>query len=77
MPAKTEVETTIPTETLKNRNKVYANRAISAINNPTGKEEMKNIYFGVIMGLSAIIPTSIHIFSALFSLRIFLQRKKT
>ena len=63
-------------ESLEARNKVYAGRAISAINNPTGKEEMRNIYFGVVMGLSAIIPTFVHILCALFSLRFFLKQKK-
>ncbi len=63
-------------ESLEVRNKVYADRAISAINNPTGKEEMRNIYFGIVMGCSAMIPTCVHIFCALFSLRFFLRQKK-
>ena len=58
-------------ESLKARNKVYKERVISAVKNPTGKEEMKNIYFGLVMGCSAIIPTCAHIFCALFSLRFF------
>ena len=77
IPTKVEAKTPVATETLKDRNKVYADRAISAINNPTGKEEMKNIYFGIVMGFSAIIPTTIHISSALFSLRFFLYHNKT
>ena len=76
VPTETEVETSEVTETLKDRNKVYTDRAISAINNPTGKEEMKNIYFGIVMGFSAIIPTCIHIFCAIFSLRFFLEQNK-
>lgn len=75
IPTKTGVETVV-TESLEDRNKVYADRAVAAINNPTGKEEMKNIYFGVVMGLSAIIPTCIHIFCGLFSLRVFLKQKR-
>ena len=66
----------VSTETLKERNEVYADRAVAAINNPTGKEEMKNIYFGIVMGFSAIIPTCVHIFCALFSLRFFFSQKK-
>ena len=64
-------------ESLEARNKVYKERAVAAVKNPTGKEEMKNIYFGIVMGLSAIIPTCAHIFCALFSLRFFLHREKT
>ena len=71
----TESEIAKP-ESLEYRNQVYADRAIAAINNPAGKEEMKNIYFGIIMGFSAIIPTCVHIFCALFSLRFFLGLKK-
>lgn len=72
---KTNTEITTNLETLEARNKVYTDRAIAAINNPTGKEEMKNIYFGIVMGFSAIIPTCIHILCALISLRFFLYRK--
>ena len=64
-------------ESLKARNKVYEQRVTKAIANPTGKEEMRNIYFGVVMGISAMIPTCVHIFYALFSLRFFLHREKT
>jgi hypothetical protein len=63
-------------ESLEDRNKAYADRAVAAIKNPKGKEEMRNIYFGIIMGFSAMIPTCVHIFSALFSLRFFLGLKK-
>ena len=67
----------IKSESLVERKEVYTDRAVAAINNPTGEEEMKNIYFGIVMGFSAIIPTSVHIFCALFSLRFFLHREKT
>jgi hypothetical protein len=64
-------------DSLKARNKVYEQRVIKAIANPTGKEEIRNIYFGIIMGISAMIPTCVHIFYALFSLRFFLHHGKT
>jgi len=70
IPSNSEI---VKSESLEYRNKAYADRAVAAINNPTGKEEMRNIYFGVIMGFSAIIPTCVHIFCALFSLRTFLR----
>ena len=82
LPTKPEVITKIDkkiiakSKSLEARNEVYAGRAIAAINNPTGKEEMKNIYFGIVMGFSAIIPTCVHIFCALFSLRFFLKPKR-
>jgi hypothetical protein len=60
-------------ESLKDRNNVYVQRATNAIKNPMGKEEMRNIYFGIVMGISAILPTCVHIFYALFSLRFFLH----
>ena len=63
-------------ESLEARNKVYTDRAKAAIKNPTGREEMRNIYFGIVMGFSAIIPTCVHIFCALFSLRLFLKHKQ-
>jgi hypothetical protein len=64
-------------ESLKARNKVYEQLVTKAIVNPTGKEEMRNFYFGIVMGISAMIPTCVHIFNALFSLRFFLYREQT
>ena len=43
----------------------YTNRAVQAIQDPMGRENAKNIYFGVIMGVSAALPTSFHIFLSL------------
>ena len=40
------------------RTNQYANTVKDAIKNPT--RNLQNIYFGIIMGLSAMIPTSIH-----------------
>ena len=73
---KTEDKTAVSSQSLEQRNQLYADRATSAFKNPTGREEMKNIYFGLIMGLSAIIPTCAHIACALFSLRFYLKREK-
>ena len=74
---KTDDKTVVVAKTLEQRNQLYAGRAMAAVKNPTGKEEMKNIYFGLIMGLSAIIPTCVHIACALFPLRFYLRHKKT
>ena len=60
-------------ETLSDRGKLYEKRVADAINNPTGENELKNIYFGIVMGLSAMIPTAVHISCALFSMRLFFR----
>lgn len=70
-------ETRIESQSLSDRGKLYEGRVVAAIKNPTGEDEMKNIYFGIVMGFSAIIPTAVHIFCALFSLRLFWYGKKT
>ena len=49
-------------EVLSSRGVKYTNRAVQAIQDPTGRENIKNIYFGIIMGVSAALPTSLHIF---------------
>jgi hypothetical protein len=48
-------------EQLADRGTKYTNRAIQAIQDPTGRENAKNIYFGLIMGVSAALPTLLHI----------------
>ncbi len=73
--AKNEIK--IEVQSLSDREKLYEGRVVAAINNPTGDDEMKNIYFGLVMGFSAIIPTAVHISCALFSLRLFLHGEKT
>jgi hypothetical protein len=73
--AKNEIK--IEAQSLSDRGKLYEGRVTAAIKNPTGDDEMKNIYFGIVMGFSAIIPTAVHISCALFSLRLFLHGEKT
>ena len=70
-------EVVVKKQTLSDRGKLYEGRVSAAIKNPTGEDEMKNIYFGIVMGFSAIIPTAVHISCAFFSLRLFLYREKT
>ena len=55
-------------EQLTSRGAKYTNRAVQAIQDPMGRENAKNIYFGVIMGVSAALPTCFHIFLFLYSL---------
>jgi hypothetical protein len=49
-------------EELARRGEKYTLRAVQALQDPAGYENAKNIYFGVIMGMSAALPTCLHIF---------------
>ncbi|MEO1396974.1 MAG: hypothetical protein AAFV90_29200 [Cyanobacteria bacterium J06634_5] len=40
----------------------YENRAAEALRDPLGRDNIRNIYFGVIMGFSAMIPTLTHLY---------------
>ena len=56
-------------EQLSERGTKYASRAVQAIQDPIGRENAKNIYFGLIMGISAALPTCFHFllfFSSIF-----------
>ena len=57
----------IPEELVERGNK-YTNRAVQALQDPTGRENAKNIYFGLIMGVSAALPTCLHLCLFLWSL---------
>lgn len=48
-------------EQLAERGNKYTSRAVQAIQDPTGQENVKNIYFGLIMGISAALPTCLHL----------------
>jgi uncharacterized protein with PQ loop repeat len=48
-------------EQLAERGNKYTSRAVQAIQDPTGRENAKNIYFGLIMGISAALPTCLHL----------------
>ena len=47
-------------EELGQRGSKYTQRAVQAIQDPTRRENLKNVYFGIIMGLSAALPTCLH-----------------
>ena len=49
-------------ESLVTRNGAYQDRLVRALQDPTGREEIRNIYFGVLMGLSAMLPTLTHLY---------------
>jgi uncharacterized protein with PQ loop repeat len=60
-------------EQLGERGSKYTNRAVQALQDPTGRENAKNIYFGLIMGVSAALPTCLHL--CLFFLSLFRKWK--
>ncbi len=48
-------------ETIAARVWLYEGRVKGAINHPTNPNSLRNIYFGVIMGASALLPTLLHL----------------
>ncbi len=52
-------------ETFAHQASVYENRIVEAVQNPTDSRNLKNIYFGVVMGISAMLPTATHILLSL------------
>ena len=51
---------TAPQQLLSDRAVIYEDLALAALANP--RSSIRNIYFGVVMGVSAIIPTAVHIY---------------
>ena len=51
-------------ETIGSRIWLYEGRIESAIYNPLKPDNLRNIYFGIIMGASALLPTLLHLFLA-------------
>ena len=62
-------------EELTRRGEKYTLRAVQALQDPTGRENLKNIYFGVIMGMSAALPTCLHFFLFIRSCLYAIYRK--
>ncbi|CAN5642803.1 hypothetical protein BH23CYA1_BH23CYA1_12270 [soil metagenome] len=52
----------------------YENRLTDAVKDPTGRQNIKNIYFGVMMGFSAMIPTMIHLYLSAQSVFLYLRK---
>jgi hypothetical protein len=59
------IEPTVFVYDISQRQEIYEQRVISAIAEP-GKN-IRNIYFGLLMGISAMLPTLTHIFYAIKS----------
>ena len=64
---------TVNPESLFLRKEIYEERVISAIYNPVGTSELKNIFFGIVMEFSAMIPTTFHIYLFLKSMLKFIK----
>ena len=62
-------------ESLVVRKELYEGRVISALNNPSGTKEIKNIFFGVVMGFSAMLPTVFHIYLFFRSMKLYFIKK--
>lgn len=58
---------------LSHRSALYEDRALAALQNPVAS--VRNIYFGLVMGASAMIPTAIHIYLSLRAF--FLARNRS
>ncbi|MBX2863281.1 MAG: hypothetical protein KTR27_06965 [Leptolyngbyaceae cyanobacterium MAG.088] len=61
-------------ESLTTRAEVYESRVIDAVTNPTNKDSLKNIYFGVVVGISAMIPTFTHLFLSVQAAGTYLRK---
>ena len=56
------------------RNDRYEQMLVDAVTNPT--DSVRNIYFGLIMGVSAIIPTCVHIYMFVRAMMVRLMRRR-
>ncbi|MGB5593244.1 MAG: hypothetical protein WBM32_08450 [Crocosphaera sp.] len=59
-------------ESLVERSYVYEQRFVEAVQAPTQTGNMKNIYFGIIMGISAMLPTFTHLSMSVYSVITYL-----
>lgn len=68
-------------ETFNQRTDLYQGRVDQMLANPFNENNLKNMYFGFLMGASAFIPTLVHIGMAILSLlqwmKLFLFPSKT
>ncbi|MFP6734342.1 MAG: hypothetical protein VB959_10915 [Rhodospirillales bacterium] len=55
-------------ETFESRTVLYQGRLWNILNDPFGAENLRNMYFGIIMGASALLPTLFHLLLAVKSL---------
>jgi len=51
-------------ETMDSRATLYQGRFTDLLNNPFSADNLRNVYFGIVMGASALLPTLFHLFLA-------------
>ncbi|MBT9313235.1 hypothetical protein [Leptothoe kymatousa] len=61
-------------ESLVARADKYEARVVQAITDPTSKSNLKNIYFGVVVGISAMLPTFTHLFLSVQAVATYLKK---
>ena len=61
-------------ESLVGRADKYEARIVAAVTNPTDRSSIKNIYFGIVVGISAMLPTFTHLFLSLQAIGIYLRK---
>ncbi|MEM9265694.1 MAG: hypothetical protein AAGA46_09235 [Cyanobacteria bacterium P01_F01_bin.13] len=61
-------------ESLATRADVYESRVIEAVQDPTNRDSLKNIYFGIVVGISAMLPTFTHLFLSVQAAGIYLRK---
>ena len=59
-------------DTLSYRNEFYQQRLVDALQNPAEPEHFKNLYFGLLMGVSAMLPSFTHLYLSFQSAALFL-----
>lgn len=64
-------------ETFNQRTALYESRVDKMMTNPLAPGNLKNMYFGFLMGASAFIPTLVHIWMAFISMISYLLKKLT
>ncbi len=64
-------------ETIGSRFQLYEGRVATAFFDPLSPESLRNIFFGMVMGASALLPTLLHVFMACRSvLKVFSMRPR-
>ncbi len=61
-------------ESLTTRAEVYESRVMAAVTDPTNKRNLKNIYFGIVVGISAMLPTFTHLFLSVQAIGTYLRK---
>jgi hypothetical protein len=49
-------------ETMADRSELYQGRIESLMSEPLSRDNLRNLYFGALMGVSALFPTLFHLF---------------